>query len=64
MGSPLTEPQRYPHEKQHDVCVPAFELGKYAVTQEQWRLVMVENPDPFRFRSDPRNPVESRGAGR
>jgi formylglycine-generating enzyme required for sulfatase activity len=58
MGSPLTEPQRYPHEKQHDVCVPAFELGKYAVTQEQWRLVMVENPDPFRFK-DPRNPVES-----
>ncbi len=57
MGSPPKEPQRHPHESQHDVCVPAFELGKYHVTQEQWRQVMVENPDPFRFKN-PRNPVE------
>jgi formylglycine-generating enzyme required for sulfatase activity len=58
MGSPSTEPQRYLHEAQHDVCVSAFELGKYPVTQEQWGLVMVENPDPFRFKN-PQNPVES-----
>lgn len=58
MGSPPTEPQRYPHETQHNVCVPAFELGKYPVTQQQWRLVMVENPDPFRFKN-PNNPAES-----
>lgn len=58
MGSPPTEPQRYPHEAQHNVCVPAFMAAKYDVTQEQWRLVMVENPDPFRFK-DPRNPAES-----
>jgi formylglycine-generating enzyme required for sulfatase activity len=58
MGSPATDRQRYPHEVEHKVCVPAFELGKYSVTEEQWRLVMVENPDPARFKN-PRNPVES-----
>ncbi|MGB6541654.1 MAG: SUMF1/EgtB/PvdO family nonheme iron enzyme [Xanthobacteraceae bacterium] len=58
MGSPSTDSQRHPHEVEHNVCVPAFELAKYPVTQEQWRLVMVENPDPFRFKN-PRNPVES-----
>ena len=58
MGSPPTELQRHPtYEKQHRVCVPAFQLGKYHVTQEQWRQVMVENPDPSRFKN-PRNPVE------
>ena len=57
MGSPSNEPQRHAHESQHDVCVPAFELGKYHVTQEQWRQVMVENADPFRFKN-PNNPVE------
>ena len=57
MGSPPTETHRHPHEVQHQVCVGPFELGKYPVTQEEWRLVMVENPDPFRFKN-PRNPVE------
>lgn len=61
MGSPETETERYPHEKLHDVCVTAFELGKYEVTQEQWRQVMVENPNPFRFKDTkdvPHRPVE------
>jgi formylglycine-generating enzyme required for sulfatase activity len=57
MGSPPEEVGRFDHELQHKVCVPAFELGKFTVTQKQWRLVMVENPDPARFKGDD-NPVE------
>jgi formylglycine-generating enzyme required for sulfatase activity len=57
MGSPETEKERYPHEKLHDVCVAAFEYGKFEVTQDRWRQVMVENPSPFRFKN-PQNPVE------
>jgi formylglycine-generating enzyme required for sulfatase activity len=57
MGSPLEEEGRFDHEVQHKVCLPAFELGKFAVTQEEWQLVMVENPDPARFKGHS-NPVE------
>jgi formylglycine-generating enzyme required for sulfatase activity len=57
MGTPADEAGRFDHEVQHKVCVPAFELGKFAVTQEEWALVMVENPDPSRFKGK-RNPVE------
>jgi len=57
MGSPSDEVGRFDHEAQHKVCVPAFAMGKYAVTQKQWRLVMVENPDPSRFKGED-NPVE------
>lgn len=57
MGTPQNEEGRFDHEPQHKVCVGAFELGKYAVTQDEWRLVMVESPDPSRFKGD-RRPVE------
>lgn len=57
MGTPQNEEGRFDHEPQHKVCVDAFELGKYAVTQDEWRLVMVESPDPSRFKGD-RRPVE------
>ena len=57
MGTPQGEAGRFDHEPQRKVCVQAFELGKFAVTQEEWRLVMVENPDPSRFKND-RRPVE------
>ncbi len=57
MGSPPSEVGRFDHETPHQVCIPAFDLGKFAVTQEEWRLVMVENPAPSRFRGA-RNPVE------
>jgi eukaryotic-like serine/threonine-protein kinase len=40
MGSPETEVQRYSSESpQHEVTVAPFFLGKYAVTQAQWRAV-------------------------
>jgi formylglycine-generating enzyme required for sulfatase activity len=40
MGSPKNEPERYQWESpQHKVSVPAFFMGKYPVTQAQWRVV-------------------------
>lgn len=32
---------------QHDVCVDDFYLGKYEVTQAQWKKVMESNPSQF-----------------
>ena len=66
MGSPRNEAKRDSDEgPQHEVAVPAFYLGKYPVTQAQWRAVAalprVERslePDPAGFKGDNR-PVES-----
>jgi formylglycine-generating enzyme required for sulfatase activity len=59
MGSPDTEAERYPNEGPvHKVCLEAFELGKFEVTQRQWRRVMIQNPDPSQF-ADEHGPVES-----
>ena len=59
MGSPDTEKERYPNEGPvHEACPKAFELGKFAVTQAEWRQVMIHNRDPTQFKDD-RRPVES-----
>lgn len=65
MGSPKNEPQRDSSEDpQHTVTVPTFLMGRYAVTQTQWRLVAglprVKgrlDPNPSDFKGDNR-PVE------
>jgi len=65
MGSPEDEPERYDREgPQHDVSVQGFYMGRYPVTQAQWRFVaelpQVErelNPDPSNFKGADR-PVE------
>ena len=65
MGSPTDEEWRYPYEGPvHQVRVPAFFMGKYPVTQAQWRVVAAWpqirrklNPDPSHFKGDDR-PVE------
>ena len=31
----------------HEVCLDGFQMGKYEVTQKQWRLVMGSNPSKF-----------------
>jgi formylglycine-generating enzyme required for sulfatase activity/energy-coupling factor transporter ATP-binding protein EcfA2 len=52
MGSPDSEVDRYPIEGPvHRVCVTAFDLAKYPVTQGEWRRVMIfpNNPNPFYF---------------
>jgi len=48
MGSPAGEPGREAQERQHDVVIShAFLLGKYEVTQRQWKAVMGRNPSNF-----------------
>ena len=50
MGSPLNEANRVKNEGPvHNVKIPnAFYMGKYEVTQEQWRKVMGNNPSTFK----------------
>ena len=66
MGSPEDEPERRSHEgPQHEVQVPGFFMGKYPVTQAEWRWVAENLPkvsrelkvDPSYFKGD-RHPVE------
>jgi formylglycine-generating enzyme required for sulfatase activity len=65
MGSPDDEPEREEREgPQRDVSVASFFMGRYPVTQAQWRVVAAMpqvgrelKPDPSRFKGDNR-PVE------
>ncbi len=60
MGSPDTEDRRYDDEgPQHRVKAPPFLMGKYQVTQAQWRAVagfpkvkIDLKPDPSSFKGD------------
>ena len=57
MGSPSFELASGGHEgPRHDVTVPEFALGRYQITQEQWELIMGNNPSKFEGR---RRPVEN-----
>jgi len=58
MGSALTDPQRYPNEAPHRVCLAAFDIGRFDVTQDEWRQVMLLDPNPARFKGS-RDPVET-----
>jgi formylglycine-generating enzyme required for sulfatase activity len=56
MGSPPNEKERQETESpQHEVTIPSFYLGKYPVTQAQWKAVMKSNPS--RYKKDD-HPVE------
>jgi hypothetical protein len=48
MGSPTSEPDRSNGEVQHSVTVGSFYMGKYEVTQKEWREVMGNNPTYFK----------------
>jgi formylglycine-generating enzyme required for sulfatase activity len=60
MGSPATEQEREDNEgPQHQVTVPQFYMGRYEVTQAQWRAVaslpkvkIALNPYPSKFTGD------------
>ena len=56
MGSPVSEADRRDNERLHRVCVEAFEIGKYEVTQGEWQAVMGSNPS--HFKNGDRYPVE------
>ena len=58
MGSPESEAERCDDETQHQVTIskPIY-LGKYPVTQAQWRQVMGNNP--IHFKGDKLLPVEN-----
>ncbi|WP_375495670.1 SUMF1/EgtB/PvdO family nonheme iron enzyme [uncultured Nostoc sp.] len=65
MGSPESEPERYASESpQHSVTIQPFFMGKFPVTQSQWKAVAALpkvsidlNPDPSYFKGANR-PVE------
>ncbi len=48
MGSPENEPGHKANEELHRVTVRSFYIGKYEVTQAQWRAVMGNNPSYFK----------------
>ncbi len=49
MGSPENEPGHEDDEKQHRVTLSeGFYMGRYEVTQAQWKAVMGENPSSFK----------------
>ncbi len=49
MGSPESEAKRESNEgPQHQVTVPAFFMGKFEVTQQQYQAVMGNNPSHFK----------------
>ena len=60
MGSPEDESERQEREgPQHEVSVPPFFMGRYPITQAQWRAVaalqqvnLVLNPEPSNFTGD------------
>ena len=54
MGSPENEKGRSQHESpQHQVTVPPFFMGKYPVTQQQWRVVAALPKVKIDLKSDP-----------
>ncbi|ALB40332.1 sulfatase-modifying factor domain-containing protein [Anabaena sp. WA102] len=56
MGSPESEEGRDSDESpQHQVTVPSFFMGKYPVTQKQWRLVAALPKVKIDLESDPSN---------
>jgi formylglycine-generating enzyme required for sulfatase activity/uncharacterized caspase-like protein len=58
MGSPASEKRRTQDESpQHQVNVPAFSMGKFVVTQEQYQQIMGNNPSYFTEKGAKR-PVE------
>ena len=67
MGSPEREDGSHPDElPQHKVKISPFLMGKYLVTQAQWRVVAsmpkIErdlNPEPSYYKGYSRRPVET-----
>ncbi len=53
MGSPNTEVGRNEvEETQHEVSISGFFMGKYEITQAQWKAVMGSTNNPSNFKGD------------
>ena len=61
MGSPASEPERFDDETQHSVTLSDFYIGKYAVTQAQWRAVMGTTVRQQRDKADPESSMRGEG---
>jgi formylglycine-generating enzyme required for sulfatase activity/predicted Ser/Thr protein kinase len=48
MGSPKSEEDHRMEEIPHQVILSSFHIGKYPVTQGQWKAVMGSNPSEFK----------------
>jgi len=48
MGSPASEPGHDSDEAQHQVTVSSFYMGKYEVTQKEYKEIMGVNPSSFK----------------
>ncbi len=59
MGSPTAEQDRPTIEYPHSVTLDAYNIGKYEVTQADWRAVMVKDPAELAFKGCDDCPVES-----
>jgi formylglycine-generating enzyme required for sulfatase activity len=56
MGSPESEPERYASESpQHTVTIQPFFMGKFSVTQSQWKAVAALPKVNIDLNSDPSN---------
>ncbi len=53
MGSPESEPERYPDEIRHRVRVSPFAMAKYPVTQKLYLEVMEQSPSHYKGESLP-----------
>ncbi len=60
LGSPESEAKRWSNEIEHEFENIGFWMGKYTVTQSQWKMVMGNNPSVFQEKNLPAKnlPVE------
>lgn len=58
MGSPANEADRSDDECQHKVTVASYSIGKYEVTQADWREIMGSDPPELSFKGCDNCPVE------
>ena len=59
MGSPANEANRFENECQHPVSVRSFSIGKYEVTQADWRDIMGSDPPLLASKGCDQCPVEN-----
>jgi len=64
IGSPKTEPGRYPEEVRHEVLLSPFLIGRTEVTQAVWEKAMGSNPSATKGRDRPVDSVSWEAASR